>query len=544
MPLRVKRIIRFVLLTALLLVLVGGVAFWLSGQHGRAALQRWIGQQLVAVANRYLIPQISFADLEYHYPRTVVLKGLRLTADDPASPGGHVDIMNVDRITLELAEIPRFGQPIRIQQLILERPELRFISGGSGKANYIGIDHLLRGPQWVPAQGDPTTQGADTPLSSLFEMQSVQISEGSLLVDLRQPGYPVMRLDQIHTRLNVQSAAKTGGEPGWYALDMKLQRPPVLDIQAAGRLHLDTMTLDLSALKMAVTLGRPQDRYLPPVLQQLLRDHEISGQLTAEGKGIIPCNDWRSSRLDMATHLTDGLIAIGSNRWPVPSLETTCSLANHLGRIDSLKVSMLRGTIQANGQVDLSQTPHAAITGHLDHLRLEQTLRQAKGRKDKYRGDLSGQFTWQANINAIMTGSTGGGEIALVEGRLNGLPVVGQLLDATRQAMKVIGVDSGKDTDTVQAEFSFAGNKLKFSRLDLNTSWAELRGQGDVYFDQRLDLRFKGGPVAKVVSVLGRIGRALTQATDELAEYAIQGTVAKPQIKVVLAPEVRLRKIR
>ena len=535
-----KRRIKRALLVAIVLMAGGGI-LWLFSERGSRAVERWVGQQLVAVANGYLVPQIEFARLEYHYPRTVVVQGFRLRADDPAKPGEKVDIVTIRRLTLELGEIPRYGHPIRIQQLLLEQPELHFISVKPGEADYIGIDNLLRSER-PGSTTMATTQNLQ--LSSIFEIQLIQVSDGLVTLDFRQSQMPVMQLDQINSRLKVQPKASGGGSAGWYNLDLQLHRVPLLDAQVVGKVNIDTMFVDMTAFEMQAKMGRQQDRYLPPALQDVVREHELGGQLNVNGKGMISLNDWRASELEMKLRLRDGLVAVGAGRWPVQAVDATWKMGNYRGRLDPLQVAMLGGTIEGTVQVEMEHRLLAHVDATGKHLRLEQTMRKASGREGNYRGDLSGRINWEAPLDATITEAKGNGELNLKEGRLLGLPVVGRILDTIGRAMKVVGMEGSLDQDTAQAEFRFVGDKTEFDRLDIDTSWAVLRGTGQVYFDKRLDLHIKGGPVQKAESLLGGVGRVLRQATDELAEYRVVGTLDKPKVGLKVVPGVHLPELR
>jgi len=110
------------------ILLVAGVVLFLIYGTGSAAVQRWITGQLGAVAGGYLNPRLSLGALRYQYPLTAVVDDVRLVADDPAKPGATVDIFVAKRVTLEMAKIPRPGQPLRIQTLILDHPEFRAVT--------------------------------------------------------------------------------------------------------------------------------------------------------------------------------------------------------------------------------------------------------------------------------------------------------------------------------------------------------------------------------------------------------------------------------
>ena len=60
-----------------------------------------------------------------------------------------------------------------------------------------------------------------------------------------------------------------------------------------------------------------------------------------------------------------------------------------------------------------------------------------------------------------------------------------------------------------------------------------------VYFDQRLNMRFNGGPLEKGESLLGGVGRVLGKISDQVAVYAVTGTVDLPEVTVKIAPALR-----
>src|SRR5690606_19410481 len=53
-------------------------------------------------------------------------------------------------------------------------------------------------------------------------------------------------------------------EPGWYALDLDLGRAPGLRLKGDGRFNLDTFTLDLSDVNLAITIDPTTIESLPP----------------------------------------------------------------------------------------------------------------------------------------------------------------------------------------------------------------------------------------------------------------------------------------
>ena len=58
------------------------------------------------------------------------------------------------------------------------------------------------------------------------------------------------------------------------------------------------------------------------------------------------------------------------------------------------------------------------------------------------------------------------------------------------------------------------------------------RGEGELYFDSRINFRFNAGPLERVQGVLGPIGEVLGGVTDALMKYHVTGTLAEPKTAV------------
>ena len=279
-----------------MILLVAGVVLFVLYGTGPVAVQRWIAGQLGSVAGDYLNPRLSLGAVRYEYPLTAVVDDVRLVADDPAKPGATIDIFAARHVTLEMAEIPRSGQPLRIQKLILDHPEFRAVSVSPEDVSLVGFSHFLKA---APAAADSKAK-----LSDVFEIRQIQIVDGLVVYDPRTPGTKPMEIDQINSRLSIVPA--TGDEAGWYTIDMNLDRKPVFATHFAGRLNIDSMVLDVQPLHVELKLGRDQDHYLPPQIQSILKEHEVSGELVAEAGGSVALGDWRASTLKAQVTLTGG----------------------------------------------------------------------------------------------------------------------------------------------------------------------------------------------------------------------------------------------
>jgi hypothetical protein len=509
------------------ILLVAGVVLFLVYGTGSAAVQRWIAGQLGAVAGDYLNPRLSLGTLRYQYPLTAVVDDVRLVADDPAKPGATVDIFVAKRVTLEMAEIPRSGQPLRIQRLILDHPEFRAARVGEKDSGLVGYSHLLKDQPAAPSA---------TKLSDVFEIRLIEVVDGLVVYDPRTPDAKPMEIDQVNFRLNIEPAK--GSETGWYTMEMDLDRKPVFSTHFAGRVNIDTRVVDVQPVRMELKLGREQDHYLPPRIQSILKEHEVSGDLVVEASGSLHAGDWRASSLKAQVTLANANVAAGEQHFPVDRLEILWTMADGLGKIEKIDSNLLGGKLEGTGQVTLGDPMDGRVDLTLSHVRLEQCLRNAAGGEGKYRGDLSGQIGWHGPLTDALKQSRGSGTIRIADGRLDQVPVLSVLLNAVTRTMKAVGMGSGRPSDTADMAFTFEGDRVNFNKVLVVTRAAALHGHGDIYFDTRMDMLFNAGAVEKIESMLGKIGAFLGKMTDELSAYTVTGTLAEPKVGIKVAPNL------
>ena len=509
------------------ILLIAGVVLFLIYGTGSAAVQRWIAGQLGAVAGDYLNPRLSLGALRYQYPLTAVVDDVRLVADDPAKPGATVDIFVAKHVTLEMAEIPRSGQPLRIQKLILDHPEFRAVTVSEKDSSLVGYGNLLKGQPAAPSAAK---------LSDVFEIRLIQIVDGLVVYDPRAPGAKPMEIDQINCRLNVEPAK--GSETGWYTMEMNLDRKPVFATRFAGRVNIDSMVLDVQPLRVALKLGRDQDHYLPPQIQSILKEHEVSGDLVVEASGSVHAGDWRASSLKAQVTLAGGNFAAGEHHFPVDRLQVLWTMADRRGRIEKIDSDLLGGQLEGTGQVALNDAMDGRLHMTLSDVRLEQCLRNAAGGEGKYKGALSGQIDWDGPLTDALKQSRGNGTIRIADGRLDQIPVLADLLNVVTRTMKAAGMGSGRPSDTADMAFTFEGDRVNFNKVFVVTRVAALHGDGDIYFDTRLDMLFNAGAVEKIESMLGKIGAFLGRMTDEISAYTVTGTLAEPKVGVKVAPNL------
>jgi len=513
---------------ALLVALLAGAALFLIHGNRSAAGRRWIAAQLSAVAGYYLNPQLSLGAVHYQYPLMAVVDDARLVADDPARPGVSVDIFVAKRVTLEMAQIPRRGQPLRIRKLILDHPEFRAVAVSEKDSSLVGYSHLLK--------GQPAAARPEVKLSDVFEIRLIEVVDGLMVYDPRTPGAKPMAIDRIN--LHLEAAPATGGEAGWYGMDINLERKPVFATRFAGRLNINTMVVDMLPLRLKLEIGREQDHYLPPQIQAFLKEHEVSGDLLVEVSGSVQTTNWRASSLKAQATLAGGHFATGDRQIPVERLEVLWTMADRRGTLEKIDSDLLGGRLQGTGQVALDGAMDGRFDVRLTNIRLEQTLRNSAGTEGAYKGCLNGQIGWHGPLTAVLTQSRGGGTIRIDDGRLDQSPILSDLLALLGKAMRTAGMESGRASDTAELMFTFEGDRVRFSRINVVTTLAALHGHGDICFDTRLDMIFNAGPVEKIQSMLGKVGALVGRMTDQISAYTLSGTLKDPKVGVAVVPNL------
>jgi hypothetical protein len=345
-----------------------------------------------------------------------------------------------------------------------------------------------------------------------------------------------MKIDQINSVLNVEPAK--GSETGWYTLEMNLDRKPVFATHFAGRVNIDSMVLDVQPLHVALKLGRDQDQYLPPQIQSILKEHEVSGELVVEAGGLLVLSDWQASTLKAEVSLTGGNVAAGDYHLPVDRLQVLLTMADRRSTLEKFDVDLLGGKLEGTGQITFNDTMDGQVDLTLSHVRLEQCLRNAEGVEGKYKGDLSGQIGWNGPLTDALKQSQGSGTIRIADGRLGQIPVLSDLLGVVTKTMKAAGMGSGRPSDTADVAFTFEGDRVNFSKVFIVTSVAALHGRGDILFDTHMDMLFNAGPLEKIQSMLGQVGAFLGKMTDEISAYTVTGTLGEPKVGVKVAPNL------
>jgi len=529
-----------------------GIWYWI-GMAGTSSLEQWIGRQVKSIAGSYLNPRVEFDDLDYQRPYTVVLMKFRLTVDDPDNPGRTVDVIYVDKLRLELAEIPQEGKPIRIKKLILDHPKINAIAARSD-GKFMGFQNMLKESKEVGA--GPAQEEAPR-LSDVFQITLLQIIEGQMVYESRGSGRPPMVLDAINSRMDVEK-----DDQGWYKLAASLERKPVFRLKASGRLDLDHLVLALDSLHLGIELGEQQYGKLPGQIQQVLREHEVTGMLRVAASGRVPLGDPVSCDLAAGLSMEKMHFVAGEYKGEAENVTGKLLLKDRRAVLDYLYADTLKGKVHLTADVGLVDPFEGRVHLTARGILIEETLRAAAGGgegdgKPRYKGAMDAEVTLTGPMGKILTRAGGGGWLKLRNGRLVSLRIIDEIGRALAQNIKSLfsGQQENRlDTDAADLEFRFMGDRIHFTNILAQTSTFAVRGHGDVWFDKRLALLLNGGSpenlrsvtdesggggnevVNAIGDVLNTIGRGVEDiasgVSSQLATVVVSGTTDEPKVRV------------
>jgi hypothetical protein len=511
---------RIIALALAILVVAAAAALWVG------AVERWIGQQLRALAADHLVPAFDFDDLTYTFPRTITLRGVRLTSPDPEATGQAIEILAMDSLTLVLSGIPRPDQTFRMQQLALARPTLRLvrIPAGEDSGSLLGFSQLLKeGAEPAAAPGHRPARP-----SELFEV-SVAIEDGRAQFDPREGDAAIMLIDGIVAKLLLQPES-----PGAYAVDFSLDEHPLLTLALRGKLLADERRLDVASLSSTLALERDQYHYLTPAMQKLVAARGVTGRLTIEASGSVAFDDTAAFQLRAHVSLDEAGIVAGDHGLALDRLDCRLSAADRKLAIEAFTVDTLGGHARAHGGFSLDDSLQGELHFEGEDLQIGGLLRGAKDPRGvpAYSGLLGFSGTLRGPLAEIDRRAQGQGRLSLREARLANLPVLSTIDQAIDPLAEAIMKREHKGRDVLSLRFSFEGDRTHIADLRVNSRWYGLRGHGDVYSNSRLDLAVDGGPIQRLENELGWAGDVLGEITETLLRARVTGRLAEPKVGI------------
>lgn|GEM_PF-766971 len=535
-----KYVIRGLGALALLGVVVSLSVVLLARARGES-LTTYLGQQVVGLANGYLVPEMSFSELEYEAPYSLTLRDVMLVAPD------GTDVLDIGVLSVELSERPRRGRPIKIAEITVSN----------------GVVHVVQNPEtgeirglvpFVKGRGDrdepAKDTGGTTRLSDVFELRTLVVENLDLEWDPGD-GTPTMRVPGFSMNLDVRpgggpSSGKPDGtgdqpedtnatgasEPGWYELAFESGRAPGLRLDIEGSFNIDSFEAVIDRGFAELLVSEDSIGSLPGQVQELLHELEASGELQVEFAGRVPLRDAAAGgRMDLLVTLNGFNIVPGDLRVPISELVIEAELSGGVARLAQLTADTLNGRVKADGRIELTaEGMPAEAWWDLSELDLEQLLAQQNpDEPPEIAGLLTGTGTVTAMASDALGTISGEGEVHLKQGRLLKLPVLTQLANAA----DAVGFGkSAKKNHSLDAQFTLEPAGVRIRGFEVVTTALAARGKGLVRWDGTLNLEANAGPLEKLQSMLGGLGNLIGQLTDSVMTYLITGPASDPEIGV------------
>ncbi len=506
-----------------LLALVAGIAiYFFLLARGIGGVDDWTVRKVVAIVNNSLEPQLAFDSVSLQIgadqnedgaPYSITFDTITLTAPD------GTEIVSASALRVALAEMPKRGQPIAIANITLRAPEIRLIreEQAGGSTGFRGLVPFVK-PDATERDLDPETEGTTT-LSDVLDLREVIVESASIVYEDRtNPDLQAMRLDGIGFDLKTQPERTADGRT-LHALEVAFGRAPVFELDLGGRVDLDRLTAEIASLAIRADLAEEEAvSALPPQVQQIIRDYAIRGMLDATVSGFVDARNLQANDLTLSANLTDGNVASGEYKLPVPGLVLEATLKSMVAQVSRLDIETLGGEVrfdEARAEFSTEGMPFNA-KWTIEGVRLREALRAGSTEEPKLAGNVSGTGELSANLGDFRPSMDGRGNIALTEGRLVEIPVLSDVLGAADLIGNLQGKDTGY-TDTLDSEFLITPDGLDLQSLKISVPVAKFNGTGLIGFDGSINLRMRGGAVEKI-PLLGDLAGAVT---GKLVEYRV-----------------------
>ncbi len=489
---------------------------------------------------------------------TVNVRNLRLTTDNPLTPGVPLNFISCDHLGVALSSLPTPGRPIVLQRVVVEHSAVRAIAMAPGSQELAGFAALqnLAASQASVDPPTPTTMPTASPAepgvrpSDLFRVGSLVVANASLYYDPRLAGSVPMSLDQITGEIDL--ASKAGDA---YRFNAVIPSRPDLNLEIAGRVNVDTMVADPLTMDLTTGIGRDPETYLPPQLQQVLQPLDPEGSINVKVRGTVPLTNPTAADLAVDVKLDNVKATVGGYRIPVDHVRLPVRLT--LGRVDILDSSALGGptlealggTANLTGTMMLNDRLDSTINLDIDGMLL-QSLMAAK--ISEPRKNLIGEL--HANVELVkapllviakaaqpatqpssdasnppspdyaaeLPANWGSANIELTHARLAGLEIIQGISNIAKSVFSDLFKHQDNPQTVVPKESatvvcSFDKDHITLSQIHYEGEDLAADGKGYITLDQHVNLDLTGGVVQK-------LGGWFRQAADSLLYYHIYGT--------------------
>jgi hypothetical protein len=285
-----------ILRQSLLVLLVFVALVVLVGPRIAAPILR---QRLQDMVSKSLNAQLTMDGLSYDFPYGLRARNPALVATDER--GNRIDLLRVKELELVLAELPWRDGPLVIERIIATEPSAHFVVNERG---LVGGTGLVK--EEARQRQREHVKGKEKP-SDYFRLRRFEIRDGSVVYEDRRPGGPNGAAAPVTWR-NLTLVLNTEPASGsLYSYELAARNAPLAQVNARGRIDIDTLLLDVDKLVMGVKVerGRPQEQ-LPPTLRETLARYEVAGGLTITASAHLPLREPQHAIYEAALDLPSG----------------------------------------------------------------------------------------------------------------------------------------------------------------------------------------------------------------------------------------------
>ncbi|MGD0460971.1 MAG: hypothetical protein ABSB74_00640 [Tepidisphaeraceae bacterium] len=223
--------------------------------------------ELMSSIEKRLYAHLIIGDLSYHPPYGVVARNCQLVA---INSSGQADLLDVEELSLRLAQLPLPGEPLVVEDLTIRGPSAHLVRTPEG---FAGESGLLR----------PDTSGKHQPnnrkFSDLLRLRHLAIEDGQVVYEDRRRGNAP---PTIWSRLSFHIDTSPQG-PADYGFNIDANNLSAAQFQAKGSFNVDDLTATIDHFAVKAQAGEEGMDQLPPKYQEILRRYRVGGTLVLEG---------------------------------------------------------------------------------------------------------------------------------------------------------------------------------------------------------------------------------------------------------------------
>ncbi len=471
------------------------------------SIRIWLFNFIMLASGDLLGPQLNFTDLQYTFPMTVTLQAPALQEDGKA-------FLSARRMRLTLEEIPVAGRAIEFSEVHFDRPVLRLRWKEDG--SLVGLN-----PRFIKSlSGADYTESISTNPSDFLSIRLIEVVRGSLHFEPYQSG--IVRIDDISMRVD---ATPREGSPGLYSIDSSVERPPVLGIDLDGAVNIDTGDVIVNNFVAGLQIDPAEIESLPDDIRTLVDEYSIVGNVGLRVDGLIPLADPAACELLAELMVEDSGAMVSDYRIPIPKLVADLHLVQGRMVMQEMVMQLPRsGSMHMTGDIALAAPGDFDVQFDVTDLRLETILSQLQDGHPRYSGSVGVTGQVASHADDLLGHLSGNGTLHLSHGDILNVPVVKGLQDAVLGRSEwPMGDDEGSMLFTLEPE------RVVIDDLSLEGDHLGVRGEGELYFDSRINFRFNAGPLEKLQMNLGAVGDIFGFITDRLVTYQVTGDWNEPR---------------